>query len=488
MVIFGAMALLACGGSRTSTPPPAGPPAAARDFTATRWIPARPTYAVAARSVRDAQRATVDVIDSFGMIAGVEVGEVSRALRGMLAVDPLAPEAITAMGIDVDGGIAMFSESMNPTFVVHLSAPDQTQAFFDRERERGLATQSQIVDGAEIFTAKLDSKLGVSWVVVKDWLWIHFTLPIGVDEGTTWFTSSRTAGAPTWSADWEWAEQGGKPTLVGFVDPRGLLSKLSVRIPEAVACARLFEPVGRVGFSIEGDGRRVGGRLAIDVGSSANGIAKAVLPAPNGWGAAAGTAPLAVQWNLDLLALRTWLTPCARTFDRDLSAIDTYGVRTARVLLQSFDPDDKSGSGAVALDLTSGKYFASLLDQIPLRSTFESRRTYGPHAGRSLSVPFGPKIDYVLTDTLALAGVGDGLLARVVGGDATRTPGAPGPLLAIDVMPGGLSRETWEFLLRTAEIPQSKRIAERLMRWRDGHLAIKVDGTRLVLEASGNRK
>ena len=143
--MFAALAL-ACGGSRTSSAPAAGPPAAARAYTATRWIPAKPTYALEARSARDAQRTIKDVVDSLGMIVDLDSSQVSAALRVLLAMDPLAPDALAAMGIDLEGGIAVFSESIHPTFVVHLSAPEQTAAYFDQERSRGLDTQSQIVD------------------------------------------------------------------------------------------------------------------------------------------------------------------------------------------------------------------------------------------------------------------------------------------------------------------------------------------------------
>jgi hypothetical protein len=483
LLILGIAAVLACSGPPRATAP--NPPAAAHEYPAIRFIPARPTYVLAARTVRDAQRGAIDVIDSLGMIGDVDAGAVSGALARVLGVDPLSPEAVTAIGVDPAGGIAMFSEAVNPTFVVHLSAPAQTQAFFEQLRERGMPTQSVMVDGAELFTAKLDRSASVSWVVVDDWLWLHLTLPIGRDEGTTWFTASRKPGTPTWTADWKYAEDtAGKPTVLGFLDLRAVVSTLSARVPSALACAKLLEPVGRVALSIEGDGHRAAGRISLDVGAAAAGITRAVIPPSDGWAAVAARAPLAVQWNLDLVALRDWLAPCGKTLDLDLAKLDSYGVRTARVVLQSFDPDDKSGTGVVALDLTSKRYFAALLDDIPLRSKFESKRTYGPHAGRSLSIPFGPTLDYVLTDSLALAGMGEGLLARAAGNG----PAASGPILAIDLVPPGLSRDAWVFLLRMTRIGGSERIADRLLRWRDGHVALTVEGTRLVLQAAGTHR
>ncbi|MEO8705481.1 MAG: hypothetical protein ABI867_35950, partial [Kofleriaceae bacterium] len=240
---------VACGGSHAPAAAPAGPGPAAQDYTATRFIPAKPTYALAARSLRDAQRAIVDLVDSFGILAGLELDDVRSGLTNLLAVDALAADAVTRMGIDLDGGFAMFSRGLHPTFVVHLSAPEQTQTFFDQQRERGMKTQSQLVDGVELFTTQLADHVAVSWGVAKDWLWVHITLPVGVDEGTSWFDP--TPGAPEWTADWQYAQSGGKPALVGFVDPRGLLAKISARIPDAMACGHLIDPVGRLGFSID---------------------------------------------------------------------------------------------------------------------------------------------------------------------------------------------------------------------------------------------
>jgi hypothetical protein len=92
----------------------------------------------------------------------------------------------------------------------------------------------------------------------------------------------------------------------------------------------------------------------------------------------------------------------------------------------------------------------------------------------------------VLTDKLVLAGVGDGLLARVVA--PAPAAGASGALLAIDVSPQGLTVDAWRFLLRTAQVPVADQIAERMQTFSDAHVAIRLDGTRLVFEAMGNRR
>ena len=477
---------VACSG-RTKGQANTAPPAVAKDFPATRWVPAQPTYVIAAPTVRHAQRGLKDLIDSLGVMVGVESGEVSRELANLLAVDPLSPDALAGMGIDVDGGFALFSDAISPTFVGHLSSPEATAAFFDRQRERGLVTQSVVVDNVEVFTAQLPAtQVRVSWAIDKDWLWVHFAIPGTGEGGHSWFEGSRRPQGPGWGEIWQWAARatGNTKGVVGFVNPKELLAAFTSKVPDAIACAQLLAPVSRVAIAVEGDGRRAAGQIAIDIGASARAVEATLLPGPEGFGAVAQKAPLAVQWNADLFAVRAWLAPCAASIDEDLAFLDRFGVRSARAALVALDPDDKSGSGVVALDLAHKKFFAARLDDVPARSLIEKRRTFGPHKGHSIAVPFVATVDYVLTDRLALGAVGDGLLARVVGTGAT----VRGPIAAIDIAPPALSADAWKFLINALDIGRADRIVERLLRWRDGHVSLSVQGTSLVLSASGNRR
>ena len=477
-------------GCHGSVPPShSAPPQVAKGFPATRWVPANPTYVLASPTVKDAQRAVRDVIDSVGVIGGVDAAEVARELGRLIAIDPLNPDALTGMGIDLEGGIVMFSEDVAPTFVVHLSAPEAVQAFFDRQRERGLVTQSVVVEGTELFTAQLPggARVKVSWAVSADWLWVHFSLPFAHDDGPTWFTSSHRPEGPGWAKAWQWAStaaSAAKPALVGFVDAHDVIASIVGKVPDAMACAKLLEPVRRVGIAVEGGPKRAAGKLTIDLGPAAASIAAAILPGPPGFAGLAETAPVAVQWNVDLLAVRAWLQPCLKPMNEDASVLDRYGVRSVRAVLRSLDPDDKSGTGAVSLDLAQKRYFEALLDKVPLRSTLERSRTYGPHKGHSLSVPFVATLDYVLTDQLALAGVGDGLLMQMLGAGGM----IKGPVAAIDIAPPALSPEGWRLLLASIGIGRVDDVVAQLMRWRDGHIAVTIDGTSLVVTATGNRR
>ena len=487
--LLAALALVGCGGHPAIRTAPF-PSAAGATYSALRFVPAKPTYIVAAQTLRDGQRSLGEAIDPVAELAGVDRAELSRALVNVIDVDPLSPDAIAALGLDLDGGFAMFSDGLSPTFVAHVAVPEQLQSFFDRERDRGLVTQSVIVDRNEVFTATLPVGFRISWVVADGWLWVHLALPLGHDEGTSWFAASHKPLGADWLSGWRWAEAAASKTAttIGYVDLRALMatvssvSLLSAGVP-ARDCARIFEPAGKLGLAIDGDLHHASARVTVDVGAAGATIRSAILPPPDGWNAAAAAAPLAIQWNLDLIAARTWIEPCARAIGSDLAMLDSIGLRSARALLLTFDPSELKGTGAVAVDLGSRAYFARRLDDIPFRTHLESDRTFGRFAGHTLSIPTVATVDYVLTDKLGLAAIGDGLLAKLVVGTPT-----PSPVLAIDIVPAGLPPDSWAWLLDAASFPHAKRVATWLMRLHDAHLSVTVDHTDLVLELSGKRR
>lgn len=485
-----------CGGPRGAAHPAA--PEVAAGYPATRWVPEHPAYVLASPTLKQAQRSLRDVIDALGVVVGAGATEASQQLTTLLAIDPLSPDPMGGAGVDLNGGFAVFSEDVAPTFVVHLSAPELTSAFFDRQRERGLITQSVIALGTEVFTAQLLADLKVSWAIAGDWLWVHFTPSFTHDEGAAWFVASfgaDHAAHPAWASAWRWAIDAARagsvrataaaaPALVGFLDAHEVISSLVGKLPAAVACANLASPIGKIGLAIDGDGKGAAGRVSFELGGAAAAISAAILPTPEGFAQVAEGAPISVQWNLDLVALRSWLSPCLPATRWPQPLLERSGVRAARAVLASFDPDDKSGAGAISLDLVHPRYFAGLLDDIPLRKTLEHERLFGPLAGHALAIPFVASIDYVLTDTLALAGVGAGVLARVVGsGKRVR-----GPLVAVDLAPGGLSAAAWRAALAAIGLSRSAALVDHMMRWRDGHIAVTVEGTSLVLSAAGSRR
>jgi len=477
-----AVALAACGGPQKGSGGGGGGPEA---FAGARWVPPKPTYVLAAPTFRSAQLAFVDAADITGMAVGAEVQEISSGLQFLLGVDPLNADAVAQLGVDMNGPLVAFSEDVDPTIVVHLSDPAAMTAYLDRQRAQGMKLTSMIVDKVEVFTAKIGGSVQISWAIDKDWLWVHFA-DINAELGT-WFEHSHKGGAPTWGQAWDWAKAQAKaPGLTGFANMREVMAVMVQRVPEAAACAKQFDSIARVGVAIAADGKTLDGRISFDIGASVPNIGGALLQPPPGFAAASQGVPVSAQWNLDAGFVQRWMAPCFERESRDIAQLmDQFGVRSARGLVVQFDPDDKSGIGAVSLDLTHKRFIAEQLDQVPMRSRLEKDRTFGQYKGKHLSVPFVATVDYVLNDNLFIGAMGDGLLARLgTGAPASTAP----PIASIDVLPGGLKQDVWQWLFEQIDAPSPQRLAQRLQNWQSLHVGARLDGTSLLIEAAGTRR
>ncbi len=434
--------------------------------------------------MRDGQAAFTSVVDLVGMAAGFEVSEAAHELNGVLGIDPMSADAVAGIGVDLDGSIAVFSEDVNPTFVVHLKSAEAMTGFLEGQRQRGLRTQSVIAAGTEVFTAKIESELHISWAVEKEWLWIHFSF--GGPDGVEWFEHSKQPTGADWVQGWKWA-QGLAATasaVVGVVDLQRTFGAIARKTSDAIACGKQFAAVKRVGFNVDIDAKQFAAQLAFDLGSDADRVRSQLLAPPPGWATASTNAPLTAQWNLDLPAATAWLEVCSGDDDFRVS-VEQFGVRTLRGFLHSLDVDDSSGVGAASADLVSAQYFRSMLDQIPGRSMAESSRTYGQYKGKHISVPFVGKGDYVLTDKLAIGAMGDGVLQKVGSGSA---PAGTPAVFAFDVHPAGLSPDVWLFLAEQAGIEHAKRFVQRLVLWSELALSGSIETSVLVIAAHGNRR
>ena len=473
-----ALGIAACGGHAGAPATPA-PPAVAAAFPATRWVPATPTYLVAAHTVRDGQRALHDVLDDLGMATGFEVGEMSSELQQLLGVDPLSPEGLTGIGVDLGGGLAVFSEDVTPTFVVHLSAPEAFASFIEHERGRGMVTVSKVVDGIELESARLASGMNIAWGVDKDWLWVHFGPP---GAGAEWFAHSHKAAQAAWATAWGWAEKlAGKANVIGFARARELLAAIASRAVDGKACLDKLGVVDKVGLAFDVDGGKLGVRVSFDLGANAAEMQSHLLAPPPGWTSVAQGAAASAQWNLDLGAVAAWWQPCAAAMDVDPNPLEQYGVRAARAIVLSFDADANYPVGAVALDLSNNKLIAPYLDKA---THFASDKTFGPYRGHHVSIPFVGKFDYVYDDKLAIAATGDGVMDRIAAG----TPAAAPPVFALSLAPAGMSKLAWTRLLAAAGAPSPERLFERLAAWQEVHVQVTIEGSSLVLEVAGNHR
>jgi hypothetical protein len=316
------------------------------------------------------------------------------------------------------------------------------------------------------------------WQIVDNdhWLLVHLEI---LGDAADWATRGRGLAGDAWA----WAKQhaGAASGALGFVDLHALVDRVP-QLGTVLACAKLAEPLGRVALSVETDLSHVAVHATVDVGAAASSVAGAILPPPPGWAATAKGAPVAMQLNLDLEALSAWSAPCTHALGLD-HVLAKAGVRAGRAMLQSIDIAKPSGTGAIALDLDRKDALAKLLDRIPMRSTLESDRTFGGHAGHHVDIPFTATIDYVLEDHLALAAMGDGLLDRITAAPAA-APSTP-PLFAVDIWPSKLPHEAWQALAQLAHVPAM--VADRLAALTELQTSLSLTGSTLALDVSLDR-
>jgi hypothetical protein len=476
--------LAACGGHAATTQTVSsglpGPAAPVPGYEATRWVPAHPTYVLASRATSDFQQAASSLFDA---VHGP--GNMARVFAAELHVDPLSPEAVFGIGIDPGGGLVMFSEDLDPTLVVHLSAPDHARDFFARQMDTADSSKAATVDGVVVTTAVVSHGIAVSWAIDRDWLWVHLRFPTG-DESMAWFEHSHRPTASQWAADWSAATRlGDQPKaakVLGFIDSRGLLDRVGKRASAALACARVVEPIQHVGVAFDGDLSHFDVKVAFEIGARASEVQRAVLPPPPGWAAVFGAAPVDLQLNLDLDAFQDWVQPCADLAGIDLRSARKDGVRALRLGVASVDKDASWGTGAIAVDLERREPIEKLLDQIPMRSHIETDRTFGSRRGHRIQIPFKGALEYVLEDHLALLALGDGLAERLFAG----TPAGVPPLMSLDVRPAAMPVASWRALFDRVDMPGNQ-LAHHIQSWRAARIGLTVEQSAIVLEISGNR-
>ncbi|HEX4452565.1 MAG TPA: hypothetical protein VH143_16925 [Kofleriaceae bacterium] len=496
--------LAACGGAQnpSNSGDQARAPGEVATYSALRWVPDAPAYVMSAATVGDGQRAVRDVIESLGLIvAHATPDDVSQAAHALLGIDPLGADLGQLLGVDLAGGVAMFSEAVSPTFALHLAAPQTTRAFFDHLRSIGMHSTARTVDGVQVDSAPLRDGVTASWAIDGDWFLFHVALAAFDDnDPDAWLVHARhhASAKPSWIDGFEWATRlarHAKP-LAGFWNAHATLAKLARiagdnhGLAAWASCITALGAIDRVGVAMSGDGHFVEGRLAFELGPAARSaassiVASSIVAPPPGFAGLAAHAPLAVQWNFAIEALATsGVAPCFKAADIDIGGFAELGVRTARAVVETFSPEPPSGTGAVSLDLTSRTHVAKLLDEIP-RVAFQSERAFGRYKGVHVSLPLVASMDYVLDDRVAIAAMGDGVLDQLVAG----APPSNVPIFAFDIRPPGLSEATWHFMFdalfgkHTAEL-----MTTELEHWLDGHISLAIDQDALVLDASGNRR
>jgi len=462
-------------------------------YPALKWAPADVAYAGAMTRIDGAIAAAHDAVEALGIVGDFDPSELEGEIQRYLGIDPLSVDDLAAAGVDVAGGGVVFAQGFSPTFVFRLADPAAMQSRIDAQREKigsGAAIGVAVKDNIEVYTALGDRNLHTHWAIDGAWMWVHFEIVDEHEPELGWFEASRAAnGALAKDPDFGWARAQAEhvqpgAALAGLIRPDRLAARVAklARDPEATACMALVTP-RRAALAIGASGDVSEGHVVIDTNGGGAAIGAMTLPVPAGWAAARGQAPIAVEWNLDAARLATWFSACN---DHPARMVAQLGLRSFRAFLIDLEPDDLSGHGAIAADLSSRKQIDRMLD-ITGRSMFEKKQKFGPLDGVHLNAPMLPAVDYIITADRAFAAAGDGVLATVVG-DGSSTVGV---LAAVDLRPAGLSDKAWDFLLEhgagVSRDTARDRTLRRLKRWKHATIDVTRDGDLVYLRARGER-
>jgi hypothetical protein len=484
--VLATLMLAACGAPAGTTTPTGSANRAAdgvpvvRGFDATRWIPNQPTFALAAHSIRDLQRSARSVVGTLGLPFNLDELAVSQMSNFVFGLDLLSPEAVEGIGIDPSGGVAVFSEGITPTFVVHLSSPPKFTAWMQHEMSGLGAPVATAVDG--ITVTSVGTPNTVSWAIdpATGWAWVHSSLQDASDP-PTWFAHSHGGGGGG-APDWDRVTAHGKPSVIAFTNTHALFGAAIKAMPGDIGtCIRQLDTLGNFDVGIDVDERSVAAHFSFDVGTGMAGLRASLLAPPPGWAQASANAPVALAWNVDLSALAAWLKPCMRGDDH-FAMLDSYGVRSGRAVILGYKSETEF-SGAVSLDLSNAKFLTDQLDQIPLRKHLESDRTFGVYKGHHLSIPALFAIDYVLQPTVAIIARGDGLLERVAG---QGPPTPPSTVFGLDLLTTAMTDAQWHALGDLVHLDASE--IQHVLFWKTVHVGAHVDGNALVIDLSAERR
>ena len=485
-----AASLVACG-PRSGAKGPSSPVDVGA-YAALRWVPADATYVVAARSTEDATVVLREMINVVGILIDADADAAASAMRRELGFDILSGGSLADIGVDRDGGAAVFSQGLSPTVAVKLSDPARVTELIDRLREGGAAVQVERRGGVEIFTYN-DSEARLHWAIADGWLWVHVELVGEKEVDGAWFDALRSAGgAMAAQADWKAALSAATrrirgatvapdgPPVAGVIRTPALADRI-VRLGAPAACLGQASRATRILLAIGVTGVDAVAAFTVELGDAAPGMAALIRPPMPGWAKARGEAPIQAEWSLDLAGVTEALRAC----DGGVSAraVTDDGFHTVRLFLHGIDMDNLSARGAAHLDLGHRRKISEFLDQLPARRLVERKVKIGPFDGASVQVPMLPPFTYVLTDTLFLAGV-DLDLSAVVGAGS---PAASTSAAHLELHPNALPAATWDGLLEQVRSYDEarKRMVRRLQRWDLGRIDLDLDGTELVLTAHG---
>ena len=187
--------------------------------------------------------------------------------------------------------------------------------------------------------------MNIAWAVDKDWLWVHFAPRVRRRSGSSTATArcEGRVGQRVGHGRSSTREGRERRRVRDGAGPGG--SDHGTRVERA-----------RVPAAARGDRQRRARRSMSTATRSPRSSRSTSVRLARRWPRTccrhrragrrvAAAAPASAQWNLDLDAVTAWLAPCAKR--RGTAARPSMGVRSARALVLTLDPGDKSGTGAV---------------------------------------------------------------------------------------------------------------------------------------------
>lgn len=476
-------------------------PAAVGVYGALRWVPADVSYAVVGKRTADISDLLRVLAEVGGIAFDRDPEDVSQASRAQFGYDVLSVESLASIGIDVERGAAIYSRGLSPTIAAPLADPAKLEAFVEGMRDRGVAMQSQMSSGVEVFTIRMGGSWSVSWAVVDGWVISRLEIAMERADELAWLESSRAArgalgGHPDFLAALEASTEhaaaisaGDGPPVVGVVRPgaiAGAVDGIALRMSPEMAsmvggCTAALRDASRALIAAGVSESGASGSMVVDLAEPAR-LGGAIVAPPAGWATVRQGAPIQVDVGLDVTAYLRSLEGCPV----DLELLGGFGVRTMHAAAHEFD-DVIPTKAAIYADLTDDRVIRALLREIPGLGTFSKKRTVAGQEAIAVSVPFFPSAIYALDKQRAAAAVGAGVFEAIF---AAGTAPA-GEILHLELRPHDIPSEVLDLALEygadVRRYEARQRTIARLRKWDSAAIDARLDGARVIVTAAGTR-
>lgn len=486
------------GPNKGTSSSPANMPAWVKTYGALRWVPANASYAVVARQGLDLSNTLRDLADTAGLAFDADAQVAGEWSLAQFGYDLFSPDSLAGIGIDVHGGAAIFGTGLSPTVVAKLEDPGKLEAFVDRMRSNGVSMQSQMSDGAEVFSIRMDDDLTVSWTVIDGWILSRVELGFERAPELGWLAGARgAAGAMGGDADFNAAVEVSKsfvpalaadaPPVVTVIRP-GRLADVAEQLMDTdeidvAACLSPLRSIPRiVGVSSSTDAGITGAMVA-DLADAAP-LAALMLAPPGGWATARDGAVLQVDLGVDVESALQVMGACIPRGE----SRGTFGVKTAHLAVHAFDDDGFPSMAAAYADLSSDRALRGLMSQIPFLGRMSSSRKIGTTDVVDVSIPFMMDFTYLLTPTRAAASRGNGMMEKVLGAGNAPTD----ELAAFRIVPAKIPDRTWHLALEqgldVGRDSARERTIQRARAWEVGSINARLVDRRVVVTLSATRR